>query len=346
VIEEAPSGTTAGPGLELAWVSPPDWPAPPAGFRPPPGWFPDLSWPDVPSWTFWQVTGPDQLTAPFAAPPAPFPQERDDESRFRWEVSTPANQLKTLNELEGVLCRSFVRWRGNHAKHDETAVELNVVLPPDHPAVVDRDRSFAALVEAVTAVRNLIVAAIETQRDPLESYVLGRQVQEERMSAYFDADKACSAAQFAAVQGWADRLPSAEQHRFWWGDSGSATGSGLSQPATGDWQQAEALAAAAMRQFGFADATVTTAGADGGIDVVARFAVAQVKYTAKPVGRPVLQQLQGAANGRTAACFASAGYSAQALEFADQVRIALFTVQLPRTVRPVNGVARAMAQRE
>ncbi|MGY1782228.1 restriction endonuclease [Geodermatophilus sp. SYSU D01036] len=306
-----------------------------------------MAWPDMPpGWQFWQVTGPTEFTAPFAAPPAPLPQQRDDESRFRWEVVTPANQLKTLNELERVLCGSFVRWRRDHAKPDETAAELNVVLPADHPAVLARDSSFAALVEAVTAVRDVLVEAIEARRDPGEPYFAWRRAQEVRMSTYFNASKECSAAQFAAVQAWADRLPPAERHRFWWGDRGSAGGNSPSQPTAGDWQQAERLAAAALRQFGFADAAVTTAGADGGLDVVARFAVAQVKYTTKPVGRPVLQQLQGAAGGRAAVCFAYAGYSAQASAFADEHQIALFTVRLPRTVRPVNRAARTMALKE
>jgi hypothetical protein len=50
---------------------------------------------------------------------------------------------------------------------------------------------------------------------------------------------------------------------------------------------AESAAAAFMRRIGFADAKLTSSGSDGGIDVKATGAVAQVKMQWTPVGRPV-----------------------------------------------------------
>src|SRR3954452_2909829 len=66
--------------------------------------------------------------------------------------------------------------------------------------------------------------------------------------------------------------------------------------AVGSWHAAEALAAWHMRKLGFEDASVTKAGADGGLDVTSREAVAQVKHYSKgPIGSPAIQQLRGAA---------------------------------------------------
>jgi hypothetical protein len=65
------------------------------------------------------------------------------------------------------------------------------------------------------------------------------------------------------------------------------------------WQAAEVNAADWMRYWGFLDARVTQSGSDGGIDVRATGAVAQVKREAKAVGRPAVQNLVGA-RGRDA----------------------------------------------
>lgn len=111
-----------------------------------------------------------------------------------------------------------------------------------------------------------------------------------------------------------------------------------------EWHRAEQLAAAALRQFGYQDARVTESGADGGIDVRSSRIVAQVKYTSRPVGRPVLQQLVGAADGLPCAAFALEGYTQQAHEYADERGIALFSLDLPDQVAPVNGRAHRMSE--
>jgi hypothetical protein len=82
-----------------------------------------------------------------------------------------------------------------------------------------------------------------------------------------------------------------------------------------------------MKAWGFEDVTVTRGSGDGGVDVVAAHAVAQVKYQAKPVGRPAVQQLRGAAHGLDEALFFSwSGYSRQAIEYANGASVALFLI--------------------
>ncbi|MGC0367145.1 hypothetical protein ABH922_005197 [Rhodococcus sp. 27YEA15] len=105
---------------------------------------------------------------------------------------------------------------------------------------------------------------------------------------------------------------------------------------------AEVNAATQMRVMGFVDATVTAPGADGGIDVDAVNAVAQVKLHGKPTGRPDLQRLYGARGGSHAKVmlfFTLAGYSAAAVEYANQVGMALFTYSLDGTVSACNDHA-------
>lgn len=108
--------------------------------------------------------------------------------------------------------------------------------------------------------------------------------------------------------------------------------------------QAELNAAQLMRSWGFVDATATTGGADSGIDVRSRSALAQVKWKSGVTGRPDCQRLVGArGNGSERLFFFSAsGYSAQAVEYADQVGIALFTYDPLGAAEAVNSEASRM----
>jgi hypothetical protein len=98
-----------------------------------------------------------------------------------------------------------------------------------------------------------------------------------------------------------------------------------------------------MKGNGWRDARVTSGGADGGIDIRARGAVAQVKRWQKKVGRPDVQRLLGVATAERAKAifFSSGGYSADAARFADQNGIALFTVC---PVTPCNEAAKALTR--
>ncbi|WP_064257395.1 restriction endonuclease [Rhodococcus sp. HS-D2] len=113
------------------------------------------------------------------------------------------------------------------------------------------------------------------------------------------------------------------------------------QPTT-DFHQAELNAAQAMRSWGFLDAVATTGGSDGGVDVRAHDALAQVKWRTNATGRPEVQQLVGArGSGRqTLFFFSKSGYTRQAVEYADTMGVALFVIDAAGGVTPVNGHAR------
>ena len=107
---------------------------------------------------------------------------------------------------------------------------------------------------------------------------------------------------------------------------------------------AELVAAEWMSFFGYGTATTTPPGADGGIDVLADLAVAQVKMEALPVGRPVVQQLHGVAavEAKVGVCFALAGYTEEAVSWADRAGLPLFRFDLQGCPEPANRAARAV----
>lgn len=100
-----------------------------------------------------------------------------------------------------------------------------------------------------------------------------------------------------------------------------------------------------MIMMGFKDATLTPGGADGGLDVVASRAAAQVKNHATPVGAPAVQQLRGAAHGHAHCLFYSrSGYTPAALKYADQAGVSLFSFSGAGTVTAANGRAQMLAR--
>lgn len=95
------------------------------------------------------------------------------------------------------------------------------------------------------------------------------------------------------------------------------------------FRDAELNAAEWMRYMGFNDATATPLGVDGGLDVVASGAVAQVKAEATASGAEALQRLVGTAQlpphrGKACLFFSSAGYTRSAVSYALGVGLALF----------------------
>lgn len=93
-------------------------------------------------------------------------------------------------------------------------------------------------------------------------------------------------------------------------------------------REAELHAAALMRKSGISDARVTAYSGDGGIDVTSSSVVAQVKHQARPVGRPAVQQLHGAAvaQGKAGWFYSTSGYTPQAELFARQAGVRLLTI--------------------
>lgn len=107
------------------------------------------------------------------------------------------------------------------------------------------------------------------------------------------------------------------------------------------WQVAEELAAWHLKELGFNNVSLTGAGADGGIDVAADDAAAQVKHYAKsPIGAPAVQQLRGAAVRKDWALFYSlSGYTKSAVDYANAATVALFQYDQNGLVEPRNNAA-------
>ena len=111
------------------------------------------------------------------------------------------------------------------------------------------------------------------------------------------------------------------------------------------WAEAEMAAAIHMRSLGFADSEITKRGADKGIDVLAASGSAQVKHMRKPVGSPTVQQFIGAvAPNSVALIYSLSGFTAQAIEIADDTDVALFTYTVEATYSPSNRHAQTLAE--
>ncbi|WP_233414904.1 restriction endonuclease [Streptomyces sp. N35] len=115
----------------------------------------------------------------------------------------------------------------------------------------------------------------------------------------------------------------------------------------GHWEEAEALAASHMRYLGLQYVALSAGGADGGIDVYAREASAQVKFITKAVGRPDVQKLVGAAKpGHQLFFYSLSGYSVVAQEYATERGVCLFQFEYDGRVRPIGRAAeRTLNQR-
>lgn len=113
-------------------------------------------------------------------------------------------------------------------------------------------------------------------------------------------------------------------------------------------RDAETCALLWMRYMGYRDAELTGSGPDGGLDVVADGAVAQVKFQAHTVGAPELQRLFGArvhATHRQLLFFTGTGYSPKAAAYAADAGIALFTYDPVGQAQPVNAAAAQLLAR-
>lgn len=114
----------------------------------------------------------------------------------------------------------------------------------------------------------------------------------------------------------------------------------------GSWPQAEELAAHHMSDvLGFLDVELTRRGSDGGLDVISRSAVAQVKRELKQVGRPLLQQLRGSRgrnDDRQPIFYAASGYTEPATDYAYWNLVALFTFDDSGTIRSANEWATSL----
>jgi hypothetical protein len=113
-------------------------------------------------------------------------------------------------------------------------------------------------------------------------------------------------------------------------------------------RDAEEAARQKMLQLGYPDARLTASGPDGGVDVLASGAVAQVKAQVTPVGPAVVQAIYGIAcsMNSTALCFALGGYTDNAVRFAEGAGVALFTFDLSGRAVEANSAAVALRSQE
>lgn len=114
-----------------------------------------------------------------------------------------------------------------------------------------------------------------------------------------------------------------------------------------DWQQVEREAAAWLRSIGCRDVRLTSAGADGGVDILTREWAVQVKHRSSRTGRPAVQQIVGAALAvdRAPAVVSTSGFTAPAIEFADQHQVALVELDDRGRGHRVNPPARRLGTR-
>ena len=113
-------------------------------------------------------------------------------------------------------------------------------------------------------------------------------------------------------------------------------------PAVTSWEAAERAAAVWVRWLGHPYAQTTRAGSDGGIDVAGSGAVAQVKFYTAPIGRPDVQRLYGADEGRGSALyfFTTSSFTSAAVDYADRVGIMLFRLTASGGVVAQSNAAR------
>ncbi len=112
---------------------------------------------------------------------------------------------------------------------------------------------------------------------------------------------------------------------------------------------AEQMAAHAMRRMGYSDALETPVGPDGGIDVQATGAIAQVKWRSAQTGRQEVQALVGARgldHHLELFFFSASGFSVKAVEYANVMGVALFTFDVRGALTAVGPAAAGALSRQ
>ncbi|MGZ1490598.1 restriction endonuclease [Brevibacterium sediminis] len=127
-------------------------------------------------------------------------------------------------------------------------------------------------------------------------------------------------------------------------DGGADYGGSLTLPAprlVKTPRDAEIYAAEVMEASGFTNVVPTGLGADGGIDVESVEAIAQVKLEGRPSSREQLQRLYGIAAHRDvlALFFSLGGYSAQAIQWAEETGMLLYEFEFDGTIEPRSTLA-------
>ena len=112
-------------------------------------------------------------------------------------------------------------------------------------------------------------------------------------------------------------------------------------------RDAELIAAKWMVYWGYYDAKATPVGPDGGLDVIASRALAQVKYRNVKTSRTEINEFHGSAegSGKDELYFSLSGYTQKAIDRADEKDIALFEFNDQGIPKPVNSEARRIASK-
>lgn len=113
-------------------------------------------------------------------------------------------------------------------------------------------------------------------------------------------------------------------------------------------RDAEIIAARWMVYWGYYDAKATPIGPDGGLDVVASRALAQVKYRNVKTSRTEINEFHGSAegSGKDELYFSLSGYTQQALERAEEKFIALFQFNNQGIPKPINAPAKRITSQK
>jgi len=113
-------------------------------------------------------------------------------------------------------------------------------------------------------------------------------------------------------------------------------------------RDAELIAAKWMIYWGYFDAKATPVGPDGGLDVIASRAVAQVKYRSVKTSRTEINEFHGSAEGsdKDELYFSLSGYTQQALDRANEKSIALFAFNDDGIPKPINAEAKKISSKQ
>lgn len=111
------------------------------------------------------------------------------------------------------------------------------------------------------------------------------------------------------------------------------------------FEDAESATAEWLRFYGYVDVVVVGGAGDGGVDVRGIDILAQVKAEVGKVGRPVVQQTYGISRleSKRAAVFSLGGFTEEAIAWANDAEVGLFTFDLVGEPQPLNAAARDMA---
>jgi hypothetical protein len=333
--------------------APPGWPVPAPGWLPAPGWEPDPSWPKLPNgWQLWIRTQPRPRHLPRSAwdphPSGVRTLDGFDSQAAHAALATRNGRTRLMIE---VLQSQLIGVEQRIAFDDEYRADPGGRTGRSrwHPAEWAYRHAAQALAMTGVSVGDRLGAVDDVPNDPdasLPAIDAGDPSPKDlaAQDVLSPEDKREIVELLRSLAAWTDELVDAAHERVSSALGASALTSGTGPAASVSWQQAEHVAAAALRQFGFTDADVTPSGADAGLDVSGRTVAAQVKYTGAQVGRPLIQQLAGASGGRQTAFFSRSGYTQHAAREAERLGMALFTVTLPDSVAAYNGVARRLAK--